>query len=343
MADRAPWADLADQIATAAAVEPVGARTHAEVGGPVRDATPIRVPGGITAFDPADMTVKLDAGTTFAELQTTLAVHGQECPLDPREPSATVGGILATGLSGPRRLGLGPLRDHVLEVTLITADGRVVRGGGPTVKNVSGYDIPRLVVGSLGTLGVVVHVILRTRPIAASRGWFTTGADPGEVRGALFHPTALLWDGARTAVLLEGHAPDLESQAQAAHLEPLDGASVPGRPSGEHRGRISVDPGRIVAVADGLGALDVAWTAELGVGTVHVATDTESTLDRARSVATAHGGWLLREAGAPTLDPFGVDVPAAAVQRRLRELLDPTAKLNPGRVPATQPSGRVAA
>ena len=78
--------------------------------------------------------------------------------------TATIGGILACGLSGVRRLRHGPVRDHVLEVRFETGDGRMVKGGGPTVKNVTGYDIPRLFVGSLGTIGVLHQATLRCRP-----------------------------------------------------------------------------------------------------------------------------------------------------------------------------------
>ena len=74
---------------------------------------------------------------------------------------------LAVGHSGIRRLGWGPVRDTVLEVRYVSADGRLIKGGGPTVKNVSGYDLPRLFVGSLGTLGIIAEVVLRTRPVPA--------------------------------------------------------------------------------------------------------------------------------------------------------------------------------
>ena len=146
---------LRTSVDDATAVVAVGARTQFEVGGPVHNAIEVRAPTGIVDVQPADMTVTVHAGTSFAELDATLGEHGQECPLDPPDPNATIGGILCTGLSGWRRLGLGPIRDTVLEVVFVTAAGRVVRGGGPTVKNVTGYDIPRLFVGSLGTLGIV--------------------------------------------------------------------------------------------------------------------------------------------------------------------------------------------
>src|SRR5262249_53954994 len=140
--------------------------------------TIVRAATGIVDYDPADLTVTLGAGTTCEELATVLHAHGQECPLDPRDPHATIGGVLACGLSGPRRLRHGPLRDRLLEVRFVAADGRLVKGGGPTVKNVSGFDIPRLLVGSLGTIGVLVQVTLRCQPAPASASWFETDGDP---------------------------------------------------------------------------------------------------------------------------------------------------------------------
>ena len=143
---------LAEVVRTAEAVVAVGSRTHWEVGNPPRaDAVEVHAPAGIITYEPADLTVTIGAGTTEAELAAVLGEHEQECALDPRSDRATVGGMLATGLSGYRRLRHGPLRDRVLEVRFVNAAGDLVKGGGPTVKNVSGFDIPRLVVGSFGT------------------------------------------------------------------------------------------------------------------------------------------------------------------------------------------------
>ena len=342
MAAGARWAELASTIAAADAVVAVGAGTHAAIGGPVVGATEVSVPSGIVAFEPADMTATVNAGTTFAELAHALAQAGQECPLDPRDPTATVGGIVACGLSGSRRLGLGPSRNQLLEVTFVTADGRVVRGGGPTVKNVTGYDIPRLFTGSLGTLGILVQVIVRTQPIAAASQWFGSVHDPFDLVAALPGAATIRWDGTETHVLLEGHQADIDAQVRAVGLEPLSPGTQPEtqpetQPDGPHRGRISVEPNRISELAAGLRDIDTQWTAELGVGTVHLAADDPAALAAARDVAHRCGGWLLREAGAPDLDPFGTSFPAVAVQRRLRTALDPTGKLSPGRVPATAP------
>ena len=344
MAAGARWAELASTIAAADAVVAVGAGTHAAIGGPVVGATEVSAPSGIVAFEPADMTATVNAGTTFAELAHALAQAGQECPLDPRDSRATVGGIVACGLSGPRRLALGPLRNQLLEVTFVTADGRVVRGGGPTVKNVTGYDIPRLFTGSLGTLGILVQVILRTQPIAAASQWFGSVRDPFNLDAALPGAATIRWDGTETQVLLEGHQADIDAQVRTVALEPLSRGTQPEtQPDGPHRGRISVEPNRISELAGGLRDIDTQWTAELGVGTVHVAADDPAALAAARDVAHHCGGWLLREAGAPDLDPFGTSFPAVAVQRRLRTALDPTGKLSPGRVPVTAPVAPVGA
>lgn len=341
MAGGARWAELAATVAGADAVVAIGAGTHAGIGGVVVGATEVTVPGGIVAFEPADMTATVNAGMTFAELTHALAAAGQECPLDPRDPQATVGGIVACGLSGPRRLGLGPLRNQLLEVTFVTADGRVVRGGGPTVKNVTGYDIPRLFTGSLGTLGILVQVILRTQPIPAASQWYRHAGDPSGLVNTLPGARTIRWDGTATDVLLEGHQPDLDAQMQALDLEPT--AAPAPLTDGPHRGRISVEPNRITELAHQLRDVDVQWTAELGVGTVHVSTKDPAALGGAREAAQRCGGWLLREAGAPDLDPFGVEFPGAAVQQRLRIALDPTGKLSPGRVPATAPVAPVGA
>jgi glycolate oxidase FAD binding subunit len=316
--------DLIETVASASVVVPVGARTQWSVGGPAPtgDVVEVRAPAGIVQYEPADLTITIGAGLSFAELDAALAEHGQECPLDPSDPQATVGGIIACGLSGMRRARYGPLRDHVLEVHVITGDGRAIKGGGPTVKNVTGYDIPRLYVGSLGTLGVITQVTLRCRPRPAAAEWFVIDRDVELVR-----PSARVWDGNEVRALVEGRAVDVATQRNG-----YSSCAAPARLIGGHVGRISVAPAAIDHVAAELPAGQ--WQAELGVGTIRVAVDAAEQLVTARALAHEHGGWLLREAGGRSDDDgFGVPLPNREVARRIKDAFDPDGKCNPGRLP----------
>jgi glycolate oxidase FAD binding subunit len=121
----------------------------------------------ILEHEPGDLTVTVEAGLTLDRLQAELGKRGQWLSLDPAvSDRATVGGILASDASGPRRHLYGTARDLVIGLTVIGADGRAVRGGGKVVKNVAGYDLPKLYIGSFGTLGVLVEATFKLRPRA---------------------------------------------------------------------------------------------------------------------------------------------------------------------------------
>ena len=174
-----------------------------------------------------------------AQLDDALLSHGQSVAIP---PSGTVGGALALGRSGVRRLGYGPVRDAVLQVRYVSAAGEVVKAGGPTVKNVSGFDVCRLLVGSRGTLGFLGDVILRTRPRSRHEQWFSGAVDPVETMTRLYRPTSVLWDGTTTWVLLEGDERDIDAQVAPLALEPA--AEPPALPTG---GRWSIPPGDLHA------------------------------------------------------------------------------------------------
>jgi glycolate oxidase FAD binding subunit len=115
--------------------------------------------------EPGDLTATVEAGMTFAALQAELGKHGQWLSLDPPFGSlATVGGILAANASGPRRHLYGTARDVLIGVAVVSADGSVVRGGGKVVKNVAGCDLPKLYIGSFGTLGIIAEATFKLRP-----------------------------------------------------------------------------------------------------------------------------------------------------------------------------------
>jgi glycolate oxidase FAD binding subunit len=114
----------------------------------------------------SDLTATVEAGCTIKQLRESLAQHGQRLALDPLWPSrATVGGVLSTNDSGALRLRFGSLRDLIIGVTLALADGTLAKSGGKVVKNVAGYDLPKLVTGALGTLGVITQATFRLHPL----------------------------------------------------------------------------------------------------------------------------------------------------------------------------------
>src|SRR5437870_5237539 len=150
-------------------ITPRGAATKMDWGNPPRDGEVIvstRRLNSVLEHAWGDMTATVEAGCTFTQLQQTLAEHGQRVALDPLWPDrATVGGILVTNDSGSLRTRFGALRDLIIGVTLALADGTLAKSGGKVVKNVAGYDLPKLATGSLGTLGVITEAVFRLYPL----------------------------------------------------------------------------------------------------------------------------------------------------------------------------------
>lgn len=211
--------DFAVEVGPTGPVTVEGRRTRWDRGGPlVAGVRCVRAPAGILAHAPEDMTVRVLCGTDVATLHAELHTTGQRTALP--EHGGTVGGAIAVGdddLSAP---GLGTVRAALLQCTTVSADGRLVVGGGPTVKNVSGYDIPRLMVGALGTLGPLAEVLLRTVPLPPRATWWRAdGVDHRAVSECLYRPSALCTDGTTTWVHLRGHASDIAAQARLLALQ----------------------------------------------------------------------------------------------------------------------------
>ncbi|HTD32675.1 MAG TPA: FAD-binding oxidoreductase [Candidatus Elarobacter sp.] len=150
----------------------VGGGTHLELGNAPRALdTVVRTTAldAIVDYTPEDQTITVQAGITLAELDRALEQHGQMLPLDAHDrESATVGGVVAANAYGRRRLRYGTAKDLIVGVEIVRPDGVCARGGGKVVKNVAGFDLPKLMVGSLGTLGAIVTVTFRLYPLPAS-------------------------------------------------------------------------------------------------------------------------------------------------------------------------------
>ena len=125
--------------------------------------------GGIKAFELSDLFVTVGAGVTLADLEPMLARENVWIPFGSPWPHATIGGIVATNFNAPLRMRYGAIRDLLLAMTVVLPDGRVIRAGRPVVKNVAGYDLPRLFIGSHGTLGLITEVSLKLLPLPRAR------------------------------------------------------------------------------------------------------------------------------------------------------------------------------
>jgi len=322
-----------------------------------------------------DMVVEVEAGVRLDRLAQVLAGAGQQLALD--IPSyddgtslgaGTVGGALAVGLSGPRRWRYGAVRDLVLGVTMVRADGTVASAGSRVVKNVAGYDLGKLLCGSFGTLGVIVRVVLRLHPLPRATAWVSVEApDPpaahghaAALLGSQLSPSAVEVDrpavGApvTVAALFEGTGGGVAARAAAA--AELVGGEVadrppawfgrwPGGPDGtlvEVRCRPADLAGAVAAVdrAAGAVATPVAVRGSAGPAVLQVSVGGDP--DRVPGfvtglrdgLAAVGGGAVVRHASEQVraaVDVWGpVDPGALRLMRRVKEQFDPGRRLAPG-------------
>jgi len=203
-----------------AAVIPRGSGTHVHIGNPPRRydiALSCRGLRRVLAHDAGDMTVAVEAGVTLDELAAVLRSAGQWLPLDPPRPEeVTAGGLLAADLNGGLRFSHGKARDYLIGARAVVGAGTLVRGGGSVVKNVAGYDLPKLLVGSFGSLGAIVEATFKVRPLPAADAWFAA-------------PCATLADAASRALSLldERMAPYALDVCDAATADEI---GLPARP-----------------------------------------------------------------------------------------------------------------
>ncbi|WP_206995466.1 glycolate oxidase subunit GlcE [Trinickia mobilis] len=181
-------------------------------GGSVLDT---RIYAGVVAYDPAELVITARSGTPLAALEDLLASHGQMLPFEPPHfgAGATLGGCVAAGLSGPRRMSAGGVRDFVLGASVMTGRGDIQRFGGQVMKNVAGYDVARLMAGSLGCLGLLMDISLKVlpRPVEAATLRFALSVDDSirrmnEWGGKALPITASAWQDGVLSVRLEGVA-----------------------------------------------------------------------------------------------------------------------------------------
>jgi glycolate oxidase FAD binding subunit len=271
---------------------------------------------GVVDHRPEDLVITVRAGTPVEELSALLAAHGQECPIEPLAGhGSTVGGRVATALASPRQLQAGRVRDWVLRIRMVTADAHVVTSGGVTVKDVTGYDLCRLLTGSWGTLGAIAEVTLKLRPTPTCAVWFTTDRPAPLVLADLYRPAAVVTMAEGTFVRLEEHPDDVAAQAAAAGLEAAE------QPVWPTTARAAVDPARIAELTAWAAAAGLAHAAFAGVGLCLLDGDAEQLADAGRRTAALGGALLVldaRHAG----PAWGV-TSGTAMEQRVRAALDP--------------------
>jgi glycolate oxidase FAD binding subunit len=223
-------AALADLAAARHTVRVQGAGTKAYLGDLVTTDTTLETTAmsGIVDHVPADLTVTVAAGTRLAEVQAALARHGQTLPLDPPHgDEATIGGIVAANSNGFGRVRYGGVRDLLIGTVVALADGSVARAGGRVVKNVAGYDLNKLLIGSLGTLGVIAEATFKVVPLPAAREAILVQCPRAgaafEIADALLRtplrPAALAVEGTRRGWTIAVAAHGVAAQVQRAMME----------------------------------------------------------------------------------------------------------------------------
>lgn len=323
------------------------------------EGVPLDVTGhaGIVSHDPTELVVTARCGTPLADLEAALADQGQMLPFEPPHfaspppqagegsgergsPHPTVGGMVAAGLSGPRRPWGGAVRDAVLGVKLLTGKGEILNFGGQVMKNVAGYDISRLMAGSLGSLGVILEVSLKVLPRPAKEITLVQEADGQEAlarlaawQGKAWPLSASLHDGERLWIRLSGtHAGVNAARDALGGEEVADNAlwtlardqALPFFQSEAPLWRLSVPPAIPPLDLPGIGLTE--W----GGAQRWLVSDAPAAHIRAAAVNAGGHATLFRghDGAGPVFQPL--PAPLMALHKRLKASFDPAGMLNPG-------------
>ena len=288
----------------------------------------------VVDWQPGDLTLVVEAGALVADIEAMLGERSQTMVLAEDDTGSTIGGMIAAGISGYRRLRYGPSRDRMHEAVVASGDGRVFTAGGRDVKNVTGYDIPRLVCGSHGSLGVIGQVCLKLWPVPESSA--TIAVDVADF-GQLYRPLALLETEAGPLAYLAGTAEEVAGQAEAVGAVVQPGLGWPPPLSSEVQIELRV-PAPLVraAVEQVCVAGSDSFRAQHGVGVVAAGFPdwSDERLATLRSWAEANAGSAVVIAAAHAeVDRWGTPPMSAELQRRVKQAFDPRRVMVPGRLP----------
>jgi len=308
-----------------------------------------------------DLIVATQAGTRLADLQRVVGQGGQRLVLDETVPGASIGGTLSTNASGPERVLGGTARDLLIGVTVVRADGVVAKAGGRVVKNVAGYDLGKLMIGSFGTLAIVTEALFRLHPVPEERRWVSVTVEDtaaaGDLAQALVHSQTVPGavevdapaDGRLTVTaLFAGRADGVTARAESAlallgaastvtSQQPAGWTSYPWE-AGETGLKLTCalsGVGEVLAAAAEVGA---RVRGSAGAGVLHAALAAPdavpAALERLRATCTRNRGTAVVVDGPPevkrTVDVWG-PVPGLDLMRRVKDRFDPDHRLAPGR------------
>jgi glycolate oxidase FAD binding subunit len=347
-----------DQLAEAiraerGAVVPLGAQMHTNIGNPLRradcavDLTGLR---RITAYNPADLTIHVEAGVTLRQIQNALLENNQYLPLDPWSGAeATIGGIAAVNAQGPFR-AVGTIRDWIIGMKVVDINGQITKAGGRVVKNVTGYDLHKLYTGSLGTLAVVAEVSLKLR--AKFKRMATAIAQPGNadaavqlissIRKTALQPVSCVWVGPKNEVWIRLAEDPGAVEWQLKHLPTADWRILEGNEETTAWEKLRSGYGDlkpIVLRVIGLPATvheiikeyrPAAWIAHASNGIVLVQVSSSADIrrirDRYRAVIEKAPLEVRREVAT-----FGLNDAEYTFMKKMKDAFDPEGRLNPGR------------
>jgi glycolate oxidase FAD binding subunit len=377
-------ADIRDAVASAAAsgrkLEIAGSGGKRRFGNPNRQAETLPMAGFARTidYDPAELVLTVEPGACLVELETLLGRHNQMLAFEPYDfpplsgeaGRSTIGGVVAAGLAGSRRVSAGGVRDHLLGFSAINGRGEAFKAGGKVVKNVTGYDLPKLMAGSWGTLAVLVELTLKVLPrppVARTlvlRGLSSEAAvdamtramgSQAEVAAASYLPASAL-----TAIRIEGFGPSVEAREKmlrrvlgdAGRIDVLDieeasshwaairsGAALQVN-NGPVLWRIVAPPSHGARLVSGIHALNGAALLDWAGGLCWARTPLETSAEAVRRLAEGAAGHATlvdapddMRATTPALHPE--PAPLAALSKRVRAAFDPAGVFDTGRFAAS--------
>ncbi len=341
---------LCQAVAEAAAgqqpLQLCGSGSKAFLGRPATG-TPLDLTGhrGVINYEPRELVITVRAGTRLAELEALLAAEGQMLPFEPPHfgPDATLGGCVACGLSGPRRPYAGSVRDFVLGTTLINGRGEQLRFGGEVMKNVAGYDLSRLMVGAMGTLGLLLDVSMKVLPLPEVERTLVQECSEEQaielmnrLAGRPVPLTAAAFDGLKLYLRLAGAEQGVTATQSSLGGDVLpDGAQFWRRVRElEHPFFQSDGPLWRLSVAPGSAPLRLPGKQLIDWGGAQRWLITEQSAGPVREKAVQHGGHaqLFRggERGGQVNHPL--TAPVLRLHQQMKRALDPHGVFNPGRL-----------